>query len=259
MTSIVQLKAVSHAYDGHLVLSHACLALGEGEIVGLIGPSGSGKSTVLRLAAGIERPQRGEIRHRGTAVWQGSSSSVRGGFVLPIFQNPQSSLDPAWPIWRSITEPLWRERLSRRQRFAIAEQLLDKAGLNGVDIGALPSELSGGQCQRVAILRAIAGKPSLIIADEPTSALDSASGLLVRKLLQEAASKGVAILVASHDEKELASLAHRQCRIVDSCLVERRSSPQSRTDETVVDNILARRQQIRSRVTSAHVPAIHTP
>lgn len=191
------------------ILAGIDLVVRRGEIVGLRGPSGCGKSTLLRVLSTLERPSSGELKLGGDAVRR----PRRDGYIMPIGQNPSSSLDPRWPIWKSITEPLTAVHLevrpSKAQRRAIAEDELASIGLQGMDVEATPRQLSGGQCQRVTILRALIAKPRLLIADEPTSALDVSIAAGVLNLLSSAAEAGAALVMASHDRNSLEVLCDR--------------------------------------------------
>src|SRR5690606_29305667 len=131
--------------------------------------------------------------------------------VMPIFQDPTRSLNPRWPIWRSVVEPITRGRwiFNRTELREQAHQILQSVGLGHLDIDARPAELSVGQCQRVAIARALAAEPSLLIADEPTSALDAAASARVMQLMDQVAQRGTAIVMVSHNRKMLESLCDR--------------------------------------------------
>ncbi len=206
----------------------ADLQVRRGEIVGIYGASGSGKSTLLRLLATMEMPSKGSVSFAGEAVTSGtsrklSSRQARGGFVMPIFQDPVGSLDRRWAIWRSVTEPLFakhhQKRFSNEERRAIARQRLTEVGLEMIDVDAKPGVLSVGQCQRVCIARAFVAEPALILADEPTSALDASIAAEIVELFAAAANRGIAVVVVSHDEKMLASLCHRVLKMSDGELV----------------------------------------
>jgi len=163
-----------------------------GACIGISGPSGSGKSTVLRMLAGLDTPDEGQVDL--------APSLRRAGAIMPIFQNPIASLNPFWPIWRTISEPASAiTRIDGPARKFLARQLLTEVGLQNADIEARPSEFSLGQCQRIAIARAIAATPSLLIADEPTSALDTVSRAQVADLLAKLMHNGMALVIASHD------------------------------------------------------------
>lgn len=205
----------------------ANLQVRRGEIVGICGNSGCGKSTLLRLLATIETPSSGEVFLDGELATGGETTKIfgkktRGGFVMPIFQDPLSSLDSRWAIWRSVTEPLTARHLvgkpSREERREIAKKILAEVGLSEIDLDAKPSELSVGQCQRVCIARALTAKPALIVADEPTSALDASVSKTILRLLAKIAETGAAIVIVSHDEKVLKALCHRVLRMREGIL-----------------------------------------
>ena len=138
---------------------------------------------------------------------------------MPVFQDPVRSLDPHWPVWRTITEPLLAvDHLSGKQRREIAVEKLKSIGLGHIDMNARPCELSVGQCQRISILRALIINPALITADEPTSALDASVSASILHLLAGAAAKGTAIVIVSHDVAVLNALCHRVLTMNDGVL-----------------------------------------
>jgi ABC-type dipeptide/oligopeptide/nickel transport system ATPase subunit len=199
------------------VLDGVDLRVDPGEVLGIAGPSGAGKSTLLRVLGGLEPPSRGEVRLAGQPVWKRTGTSrparwpVRAGYVMPVFQDPVASLDPRWPVWKSICEPLapgWR-RVSPAVRRERARTLLNSVGLDHIDPNARPAELSVGQCQRIAVLRALAADPAMIIADEPFSALDVITGATTLHVLVEAADRGAAVVIVSHDRRVLDAVSHR--------------------------------------------------
>jgi peptide/nickel transport system ATP-binding protein len=207
---------------GHDVLRGISLTVQPGEIVGVQGPSGCGKSTLLRVAATLERPTRGTVLIAGHPPRRGWR---RDGTVMPVNQNASGALDEHWPIWRTITEPLTarhrHHHIPAARRRDIAREHLRTVGLAGLDIHARPGQLSGGQCQRIAILRALIADPRLLIADEPIAALDISVATGVLHLLADAAARGIAILIASHDHNALQVLCHRVMQFQDGQLHER--------------------------------------
>lgn len=217
-------KVYAHGKQPVRAVVNATLRVRSGEIVGIHGPSGCGKSTLLRLLATLEEPTTGIIKLGGAATMR----PRRDGFVMPIFQDPVSSLDRRWPVWRTLTEPLtarhrrqhsrWATPTARNARREAATTGLAAVGLAEIDLGARPDELSIGQCQRVAIARALAAEPALLVADEPTSALDTASAATVLRLLAAAAHKGTAVVIVSHDRLLLSVLAHRVLEMRDGVL-----------------------------------------
>lgn len=211
---LLQLSNVSVHYDRGRVhaIEDASLEIAAGEIVGLQGPSGCGKSTLLRLVMGLESPTSGCV-FRAPALTAPAA-------ILPVFQDPVSSLVPHWPIWRSVAEPLTaphQPRLGRIDLMAGARVALASVGLDTIDPEARPNELSMGQCQRAALARAMIARPALITADEPTSALDSPSTHRISMLLRAAAEAGTAVLIVSHDQRLLARLADRVIAMTQGC------------------------------------------
>ncbi|MBW0092549.1 ABC transporter ATP-binding protein [Pseudonocardia sp. KRD-184] len=200
-----------HAGGEVVAVDGVTLAVRPGEVVGVVGRSGSGKSTLVRLLGGMEKPDS------GTTVLGGT----RPGYVMPVFQDPVASLDRRWTLWRTLTEPLSArgERHGRARRRALAAAALERVGLSGVDPDRLPGSLSVGQAQRVAVARALAADPALLVADEPTASLDVAAAAAVTDLLRGIADAGTAMLVVSHDERRLASYADRVVRMRDGRLV----------------------------------------
>jgi putative ABC transport system ATP-binding protein len=187
-------------------------ALRSGMMVALTGPSGSGKSTLLHLLAGLDQPTSGTITWPGL----GGSPFGRPGVVGMVFQGP--SLLPPLDVTENVALPLLLAGQEDKQARARAEAALDEAGLG--DLAArLPEELSGGQAQRVAVARALATAPRLILADEPTGQLDSAHAAAVGTLLLEAAARiGAALVLTTHDEA-LASRLEVRWQMADGRLV----------------------------------------
>jgi putative ABC transport system ATP-binding protein/lipoprotein-releasing system ATP-binding protein len=174
-----------------------------GDRIALAGPSGSGKSTLLHLMAGLDVPTV------GTVEWPaiGSRDELRPGHVAVVFQGP--SLLPPLTVAENVALPLVLAGVSHddaavQSRHALAvlslAELADK----------LPEEISGGQAQRVAVARALAGRPQLILADEPTGQLDHENGAVVVDVLIEAAERaGAALVVSTHDPIVAARFAER--------------------------------------------------
>ena len=182
------------------------LSVGSGEIVALVGESGSGKTTLGRCVLGLQEPTAGAVSVRGS---RGRRDRYR--YVQPVFQDPYSSLDPRWPVRRTIREALDAQRIGTpAQREARVDELLGEVGLHSDLGGRLPRELSGGQRQRVAIAAALAPGPQLIVADEPVSALDMLVQAQVLNLVDGLRAQfGLAILFITHDLAVVRHLADR--------------------------------------------------
>jgi len=171
--TIVEIRHLAKSYrrGGQIVpvLNDLSFDIAEGEFVALMGPSGSGKSTLLNLIAGIDKPDRGELRVAGLDISTLSEADLADwrathiGFIFQFY-----NLMPVLTAFENIELPLLLTRLSRRQRRERVELALDMVGLAD-RMDHYPSELSGGEQQRVAIARAIISDPLLIVADEPTA------------------------------------------------------------------------------------------
>jgi putative ABC transport system ATP-binding protein len=175
------------------------LDVSAGRSLAVIGPSGSGKSTLLGLIAGLDAPSTGTITIAGTEITsldEDALARLRGekiGFVFQFFH-----LVPSLTAKENIQVPM--EIAGRRDAMTRAQALLDEVGLH--DRGHhYPSQLSGGEQQRIAIARALANDPPLILADEPTGNLDSSNGRHILDLLLEVRrNRGVTLVMVTHDQ-----------------------------------------------------------
>lgn len=184
-------------------VEHASFSVQRGNCIAVTGTSGSGKSTLLHLVAGLETPTSGRLRWPAL----GPVEALRPGPVAVIFQGP--SLLPPLTVQENVALPLLLAGTGEREATARARGALRDLDL--LDLAdKLPEEISGGQAQRVAITRALAGDPQLILADEPTGQLDSLTGQHVAAaLVAAAASTGAALLLTTHDPAVLALLPQR--------------------------------------------------
>ncbi len=189
-----------------VALRQASMTIQRGEVVALLGPSGSGKSTLLSAIGLINPPTSGQIKIDGKVVMDGPRAMVdlqryrreRLGFV---FQ--KSNLIPFLSALENVLISLSISGIEGRAAKRRAMELLDSLGV-GERAKNLPSALSGGQQQRVAVARALANRPSLLLADEPTAALDSKLGRQVMELFREVGHENQAgVLVVTHDQRAL--------------------------------------------------------
>ncbi len=186
-----------------VAVNNVSLSLQTGRTLGLVGESGSGKSTLGRCILGLTKAECGSITFDGSEV-QALSGRALSDFrrrVQPVFQDPYSSLDPRWPVGRSVREALdcfgIGTAANRQNRVA---ELFARVGLNLAFANRLPHQLSGGQRQRVAIAAALASEPELIIADEPVSALDmSVQAQILNLFMDLRQDLGVASIFITHD------------------------------------------------------------
>jgi len=162
-----------------------------GARVAVVGPSGSGKSTLLHLLAGLDTPTRGR------AYWPGIREALRPGVITVVFQGP--SLLPPLTVVENVALPLALAGIGDLDRRLAAIEALDRLQLSDL-AERLPEELSGGQAQRVAVARALAGCPRLILADEPTGQLDAGhAAVVLDTLVAVAGHRGAGLVVATHD------------------------------------------------------------
>jgi ABC-type lipoprotein export system ATPase subunit len=174
-----------------------------GARIAIVGPSGSGKSTLLHLMAGLDEPTLGVVEWPAL----GDRGSLRPGPVAVVFQGP--SLVAPLTVEENVALPLVLDGASHPSAHAHARDTLELLGL--IDLrDKLPEEISGGQAQRVAVARAVAGAPRVILADEPTGQLDRASAAEVVDVLEASADYAdAALVVATHDPAVAARLTQR--------------------------------------------------
>ena len=197
---VVSLRNLSlsygHGKDAREVVHGVSLDVIPGEVLGLVGESGCGKSTIAKCVAGFLKPSSGDLE-----VCEGADEPKRGPRrVQMVFQDPSSSFDPRRTLGQSVTEGLRNAGTPKGKALARAGELFERCGLARELLGRYPHQVSGGQCQRAAIARALAVRPALLIADEATSALDVTVQAQVVALLGELnAEFGMAVLSICHD------------------------------------------------------------
>lgn len=197
---VVSLRNLSlsygHGKDVREVVHGVSLDVLPGEVLGLVGESGCGKSTIAKCVAGFLKPSVGDL-----VVCEGAAEPARGPHkVQMVFQDPSSSFDPRRTLGQSVSEGLRNAGTPKGEALARAGELFERCGLAPELLGRYPHQVSGGQCQRAAIARALAARPALLIADEATSALDVTVQAQVVALLRELnAELGMAVLFICHD------------------------------------------------------------
>jgi putative ABC transport system ATP-binding protein len=224
MGAFIELRALSKGYleggDRHVVLAGVDQTFSQGEIVALLGRSGSGKSTLLNLLAGIDLPDSGQVLVSGQVVNELSEHERtlfrrRVGFVFQFF-----NLVPTLTVEENVLLPLelahGKLTAEDRQR---TEELLGRVGLADRK-EAFPDRLSGGEQQRVAVVRALVHRPELLLADEPTGNLDRDIGQQVLDLLVALCRETGSTLVMATHSREAADIADRVFQIEDHRLVE---------------------------------------
>ena len=180
------------------------LQLNAGETLGLVGESGSGKSTTGDIIGDLQKPTHGTVFYKGRDIRSLSESEyqVYRRNVQYIFQDPKGSMNPNFPVLDILQEPLLTLKIEKDEaaRKAKAEDMIEKVGLEKEILKKYPGEISGGQCQRIAIARALITEPEVIICDEAVSALDVSVQAQILNLLKELQARlHVAYLFISHD------------------------------------------------------------
>ncbi|WP_369142349.1 ABC transporter ATP-binding protein [Streptomyces sp. R44] len=213
MSALLDVRDLVVRRGARTVLDGVSFTVAAGEAVGLVGPSGCGKSTTAAAVLGLLRPDAGSVRFDGvelTALRERELRPLRRRFQ-PVFQDPYGSLSPRRRIREQLAEPLRLHGLwSAAEGPARVAELLGLVGLDPALGARLPHELSGGQCQRVGIARALAGRPELLVLDEPTSALDPTVRAGVLNLLMDLQDDlGIGLLFVSHDTATVRHLCHR--------------------------------------------------
>jgi len=195
-------------------LDGVSFTVGEGEIVGLAGKSGEGKSTIARLLCGTLKPDSGSASFGGEPLFDEAGYNRRAGFRIQIIpQQPFSALDPKQRLGDAVIEPMLCHKLVRSRSEAQAEvkRLFADVLLDEELLARTPSQVSGGQAQRVSIARVLAVGPKLLIADEATSMLDMVAQAQIIGILRSLVkSKGISIILISHDPELVAAVCNRR-------------------------------------------------
>ena len=228
MSVLLEVNDLRVRYGSYEAVKGVSFALAKGEILGIVGESGSGKSTIAKTLMGLQKASGGTIlfaRDRNVA------SPLRG--VVPsmqmIFQDAVGSLNPRMTVRQTLGEIIefsnrriiesrrsGTRPLTRRERIQAFDnsiiRLLDLVGLSSAVLDQYPREMSGGQCQRVSIARALACQPEILIADEPVSALDVSVQARVLNLLRDLRRDlGLSILLIAHDLAVVKNVCDRIC------------------------------------------------
>jgi phospholipid/cholesterol/gamma-HCH transport system ATP-binding protein len=220
MTPVIELHAVHIAFESHEVLRGLDLSVMTGEILTVMGGSGSGKSVLLRLIAGLIKPDQGEIRIAGTDIVPLNEDEMlrfrqRMGVV---FQ--QAALFDSMSVADNIAYPLREHTMLDEASIQLrVAELLDIVGLPGIQ-EKFPAELSGGMRKRVGIARALAMKPAMVLYDEPTSGLDPGNSKLISQLIMQVADTfGTTSVVVSHDLYWSLQISTRVALIYDGKII----------------------------------------
>ncbi|SFS02753.1 ABC transporter ATP-binding protein [Sphingomonas jatrophae] len=219
----ILLEDVRKSFAGRAVLDGVNLAIEPGESLAIIGQSGSGKSVTLKCILGLIRPDAGRILVDGedvTAMRPAQLEKLRTKFGM-LFQG--SALFDSLPVWRNVTFGITQGRMREPARMRmIAEENLERVGLDGRILNLRPSELSGGMQKRVALARAIAPRPEIIFFDEPTTGLDPIRADVINDLIVSLVDDlGVTALTITHDMASARKIAHRVAMLYQGRIIWR--------------------------------------
>jgi ABC-type glutathione transport system ATPase component len=212
--SLLEVRGLGVDFRGFRALGEVSFEIGAGETLGLVGESGSGKTTLARALLRLIPASRGAV------VWQGIDLLRCGAEALRrqrrdlqiVFQAPAASLDPRMTVAQALAEPLrvFEPGVPAPGRRIRITRMLERVGLSNALLGRYPSELSGGQCQRIAIARSMMLQPKLLVCDEPVSSLDvSMQGQIVNLLIDLQHELGTAMLFISHNLAVVRHISHR--------------------------------------------------
>jgi len=230
-------------------LDQVSFYLQQGESLGLVGESGSGKSTLAKTWVQLLQPDSGICLFEGRNIieFQGAELGAYQQQVQMIFQDPFSSLNPRMTTLQIIAEPLrvFATHLSANQRQQLVYAVLDRVGLPTSAINRFPHQFSGGQCQRIAIARALIGNPRVLICDEPVSALDVSIQAQIMNLLVDLKNElNMSILFISHDISLTRYISDRimvmqQGRVVECATAESIcSQPTAEYTKKLIDSVM---------------------
>lgn len=210
MTPLVELRNVRREFDGGRIVAvdDVSFAVNEHETVAIVGRSGSGKSTILNLICGLDHPTHGEVRLEGKVIkGRAAWAATRSRLIGVVFQN--FALIPALSALENVQVALLGNLKRSPARRARALELLEHFGIAD-RASLLPAQLSGGERQRLAIARALANHPRLLIADEPTGSLDEENVHSVMDIIRDIHREfGTTVVIVTHDD-EVASLCARR-------------------------------------------------
>lgn len=215
---MIQIENITKSFGNLLVLKGVSLSIGKGEVISIVGPSGAGKTTLLQLIGTLDKPSSGTIRFNGEELGKMSESRLatfRNKHIGFVFQFHQ--LLPEFTALENIIIPALIAGRKRKEAEAEAMELLRIMGLEQ-RAQHKPSEMSGGENQRVAVARALINRPDVILADEPSGSLDTHNKEELHKLFFDLRDRlGQTFIIVTHDES-LAAFTDRTIRMVDGII-----------------------------------------
>ena len=219
---MLKLEKISKSFvQRGVVLDNLTLEAGEGDSIAITGPSGSGKTTLMNLIGGLDRPDSGDIRFRGNSILTLPSNelaSYRNRNIGFVFQD--HLLLNHLTIKENIMLPVFAKKISKeeyREKEEYTLLLMERIGITDL-MNKYPFQVSGGEAQRATLVRALIGKPSIILADEPTGSLDSKNAELLGRLLKDMNKEFMITLIVVTHSQDLASMMGLHLRLEDGKL-----------------------------------------
>lgn len=218
MSTILELNNIKKAYDVKMAVDIDKLVIEEGDCVGLVGESGCGKSTLAGIITNIVKPDRGSVIFKGEDISGYNARKMRNIYknMQMIYQLPIASFDPEYTLGKSVNEAIRNNKSDN-----LVSELFISVGLSEEYVNKYPRQVSGGECQRAAIARALAVQPEFLICDEATSALDvtvqSQIIALIKKLQQ---SRKMTVLFISHDIALVSQICNKTAVMKDGKIIE---------------------------------------
>ncbi|MDR1677483.1 MAG: dipeptide/oligopeptide/nickel ABC transporter ATP-binding protein [Deltaproteobacteria bacterium] len=215
---LLELKRVSKIFPyglkkGNMILNDINFIVKKSQTLAILGQSGCGKTTLCRCLAGIEQPNSGQIFFEGKQIYNKRTPDERRNIQI-VFQNPVASLNPNLTIKKILEEPLVIHKISKSVWHSEIMNTINAVGLDESFLSMFPIQLSGGQCQRINIARAILLKPKLLICDEPISSLDILSQMMILNLLKDLKTQcDMTYIFVSHDEEIVKKIADKIVRL----------------------------------------------
>ena len=212
--NLIEVKDLHVRYGAFEAVKGVSFSLGKGEILGIVGESGSGKSTIAKVLMGLEKPSSGVLAFQTSKLSKPTELPNPSKPELQmIFQDAVGSLNPRMTVRQTLAEVLkLKQSNNLNSNNQTPQGLLDLVGLSSAILDQYPREMSGGQCQRVSVARALACEPEVLIADEPVSALDVSVQARVLNLLRDLRQKlGLSILLIAHDLAVVKNVCDRVC------------------------------------------------
>lgn len=218
--NMIRLDNICKSYQNIEVLHDVSLSIGEKEIIAIAGPSGAGKTTLLQIAGTLDKPSSGSVVYDGTDITSLNDrklSRFRNENIGFVFQFHQ--LLPEFSALQNVALPALIQGISKKEAYDRAEELLSMLRLSD-RLRHKPSQMSGGECQRTAIARALINRPGVVFADEPTGSLDSRNRDEIQDIFRELRDRlGQTFVIVTHDPT-MTACADRIVRMADGRITE---------------------------------------